>query len=144
MIKNDKILKQTNLISALLDIQEEFNYLPEQELDTIAQKFDVPIAQVYSLATFYSAFSLEPKGKHIIRVCMGTACHVRGAQSIADRLKEMLKIDAGETTPDNLFTLETVNCLGACALGPLVVIDKKYYPKMTTTEIEKVIKGYKK
>lgn len=140
----DNMQKQHNLISVLLDIQGKFNYLPEQELEKIAQELNIPIAQIYSLATFYGAFSLEPKGKHIIRVCMGTACHVRGGQRILDRLKQMLEIDSEETTSDNLFTLETVNCLGACALGPLVVIDGKYYGKITTTKIEKVLKEYKR
>lgn len=136
--------KQHNLISVLLDIQEKFNYLPEQELEKTAQEFNIPITQIYSLATFYGAFSLEPKGKHIIRVCMGTACHVRDGQRILDRLKQILEIDSGETTSDNLFTLETVNCLGACALGPLVVIGGKYYGKMTGSKIEKVLKEYER
>lgn len=134
--------KQHNLVSVLLDIQEKFNYLPGQELEKIAQRLNVPITQIYSLATFYGAFSLKPKGKHIIRVCLGTACHIRGGQRILDRLKQILSIDSGETTADNFFTLETVNCLGACALGPIVVIDGKYYGKMTTPEIEKVLKEY--
>lgn len=134
--------KQHNLVSVLLDIQEKFNYLPEQELEKIAQELNIPITQIYSLATFYGAFSLKSKGKHIIRVCLGTACHIRGGQRILDRLKQILSIDSGETTADNFFTLETVNCLGTCALGPIVVIDGKYYSKVTMTKIEKILKEH--
>ena len=131
-----------SLIAILQDLQTEYSYLPEYMLVLVAERLGLPLSHVYRVATFYNAFSLEPKGKYLINVCVGTACHVRGASRIVERLQEKLGIPAGQTTQDRKFTLQTVNCLGACALGPLVVIDGKYYGKMTPTKIEKVIKKY--
>ena len=108
-------------------INEEYHYLPKNVLNYVSQELKIPFSQVYQVATFYTAFSLKPRGKHTIKVCMGTACHVRGSPRILDEIKRHLKIESGETTEDSLFTLETVNCLGACAIGPVVVIDDKYY-----------------
>lgn len=130
------------LIALLQDLQAEFHYLPKQMLVLVAEKLDLPLSQVYRVATFYNAFSLEPKGKHLISICTGTACHVRGTPRIVERLQDILKIEAGQTTPDRKFTLQTVNCLGACALGPLAVIDGKYHGRMTSAKIEKVLKNY--
>lgn len=130
------------LIAILQDLQAEFHYLPKQMLVLVAENLGLPLSQVYRVATFYNAFSLEPKGKHLISICTGTACHVRGTPRIVERLQDILKIEAGQTTPDRKFTLQTVNCLGACALGPLVVIDGKYHGRMTSAKIEKALKNY--
>jgi len=127
-----------NILSVMEDIQEEFKYLPEEYLKKISIEFKLPLSQIYSLATFYKTFSLKPKGKHHICVCMGTACHIRGSQKILEKIQEKLKIKSGETSPDGKYSLETVNCLGACALGPLVVIDNNYHGKMTQNKIEKI------
>ena len=136
--------KQENILSVLEDLNAEFNYLYEDVLRNVSSEFNLPLSKVFSLATFYKAFSLKPKGKHIVLVCMGTACHVRGGPKISEQLEQILNIKSGETTPDNLFTLETVNCLGACALGPLMVIDGKYHGKVTSGKISKILKEYKK
>jgi NADH-quinone oxidoreductase subunit E len=130
------------LIAILQDLQAEFHYLPKQMFLLVAEKLGLPLSQVYRVATFYNAFSLEPKGKHLISICTGTACHVRGTPRIVERLQDILKIEAGQTTPDRKFTLQTVNCLGACALGPLVVIDGKYHGRMTSAKIEKALKNH--
>jgi len=145
--KVDKILdaygmKETHLISILLDIQSEANFLPREILSYVAKKLGVPLSRICHFATFYKAFSLKPRGKHIIKVCLGTACHVRGAVNVLYRIERELGIKAGYTTRDFNFTLETVNCLGACALGPLVVIDNNYHGQMNPTKVPKMIKGY--
>jgi len=118
--------------------------LPEEMLKYLSQRLEIPVARVYHVATFYSAFSLVPRGEHLIKVCVGTSCHVRGAGRILDALENRLEIEAGQTTEDRLFTLETVNCLGACALSPVVVIDSKYYGDMTLTKLDKLIDEYYK
>lgn len=115
------------LVPVLEAINEDYNYLPEYGLRFVSQELDVPLSQVYNVATFYTAFSLEPRGKHTIKVCMGTACHVRGSPRVLDEIVRELGIEPGQTTPDGEFTLETVNCLGTCALGPVVVIDEEYH-----------------
>ncbi len=119
------------LIDLLQDIQAEENWLPEDALRQINRELGLPLSSIYGVATFYKAFSLKPRGKHLITVCQGTACHVRGAPHIVDDLQNILGIAPGETTPDKLFTLETVNCLGACALGPVVVVDGTCHGQMT-------------
>jgi NADH-quinone oxidoreductase subunit E len=131
-----------SLISILLDIQSEYNYLPKEALITVAERLNVPLIRVYSAATFYKVFSLKPRGKHIINVCIGTACHVRGGQRIVEEVKRKLDIDVGETTGDKLFTLETVRCLGACALGPVVVVDKDYHGQMNTKKVDVLLQQY--
>lgn len=128
----------------LQDIMREYGYLPEGTLKRIAQKLAIPLSRVYGLATFYKSFSLTPRGRHLISVCLGTACHVRGAPRIVEKIERDLGIKAGETTKDLKFTLETVNCLGACALGPLIVIDEKYYGRLNSTKMDKVLKDYLK
>ena len=133
---------RSSLIGVLQDINRELKYLPEDALRMVSKALDVPLSQVYHVATFYSAFSLEPRGKHTIKVCMGTACHVRGAPRILDGLSRNLGIGSGETSGDGEWTLETVNCLGACALGPVVVIDDLYY-KALPSEIDKLINDVK-
>lgn len=128
------------LIPLLQDVSRLYNYLPKEALKKIAEELSIPLTQVYSVVTFYKAFSLKPRGKQHICVCMGTACHVRGAPKILEKFEQELKIKAGETTPNMEYTLDTVNCLGACALGPLVTIDDQYHGKMTNTNVEKVLK----
>ena len=142
----DQILADHNyepsaLIGILMDIQSRHNYLPQDDLERVATKLEVPLPQVYSVATFYRTFSLTPRGKHMVSVCVGTACHVRGAKRVAESLERKLGIKAGETTEDLGFTLETVNCLGSCALGPLVVVDGKYHGKVSSNQMTKVVDG---
>ncbi len=132
------------LIPILQDVQAEENYLPREALETISEKLDIPLVRIYSVATFYKAFSLTPRGKHIVQVCMGTACHVRGAPRILDKMVRDLGVQPGGTTKDMEFTLETVNCLGACALGPIVVVDGEYHGQMTTPKWDKIYKTLKK
>ena len=130
------------LVSILQDIQAEFRYLPEDALAEVSRVLDVPLSQVYGVATFFKAFSLEPTGKHQIHVCMGTACHVRGALRILEKLERDLGIKAGKTTKDLTFTLETVNCVGACALGPIVIADGEYNGDMNSDKTGKLLKKY--
>jgi len=127
------------LIPMLQDIQAEHNYLPEEKLRALSERLELPISQIYSVATFYKAFSLEPKGKHIVHVCMGTACHVRGAPRILDGISRKIGLEPNKTAEDLSYTLETVNCLGSCALGPLVVIDGVYHGKATSSKINKLL-----
>ena len=130
------------LIAVLQDVHAEYNHLPEGSLDVIAREMGVPLASVYGVATFFRAFSFKPRGRHLATVCMGTACHVRGATSLLAEAEERLGVSPGETTRDRNFTLETVNCLGCCAVGPLVVVDGEYHGEMTTKQVEAVLKGY--
>ena len=127
------------LISVLEEIQKEDSYLSESSLRLVAKETGYSLVDIYSVATFYRAFSLKPKGKHCLSACLGTACHVRGAQKIVEEFSQQLGIQPGETTPDNEITLETVNCLGACALGPTVVVDGHYYPHVTKSQVKKII-----
>ena len=135
-------LEQKGLIPVLLDIQTEYHYLPPEAIQHVSERMNIPMIQVYQVASFYKVFSLEPRGKHIITVCMGTACHVRGSTMLVDQISRVLHVEPGETTSDMQFTLEEVNCLGACALGPVMVIDGKYYGKMTVNKIEKTLSKY--
>jgi len=134
----------SSLISILLDIQSGYNYLPKDALIRVSERLRIPLIQVYSVATFYKSFSLKPRGKHLITVCLGTACHVRGAPEVLNEIENQLNIDVGETTPDNNFTLETVRCLGTCAIGPVVTIDGKYYGQMNSKKIHSILKKYEK
>jgi NADH-quinone oxidoreductase subunit E len=131
---------QAAIIAILQDLQDGVNYLPEGALRYVAERLDIPVSKVYSLATFYRAFSLEPRGRHLVYVCTGTACHVRGAVKILDALEREIGICAGETDEQMEFTLETVNCLGACALGPVVVVDGEYYGQMTGAKAVRLVK----
>jgi len=145
--KVDSIIKRYKgrgggLVGILQEIQSEYNYLPKDTLTYITEKLDIPLSQTYSLATFYKAFSLRPRGKYLISVCMGTACHVRGSKRILDEVQRTLKIKPGQTSEDLKFTLETVNCLGACALGPLMMINREYYGTMTAKKVSSVLKKY--
>lgn len=127
------------LIEVLQDMQAAFNYLPEEGLRLVAERLGVPDIEVYRVASFYKAFSLTPRGRHQLTVCMGTACHVRGAPRLLDVVEGELKIKAGQTTEDRAFTLERVNCLGCCALGPVVVLDGVYHDHMTPNKLRKLI-----
>lgn len=128
------------MIAVLQDIQGAFNYLPKEALKAAAKAMKVPMSRVYEAATFYTAFSLKPRGKHIVKICKGTACHVRGAAVLQDRFETTLGIKPGETTKDGNFSLETVNCVGACALGPVVVINADYHGQVTINKVDKIIK----
>jgi NADH-quinone oxidoreductase subunit E len=134
--------QKASLMGILQDIQAEMNYLPRKALVQVAKSLDLPLTHIYEVATFYRAFSLEPRGKHTIQVCLGTACHVRGGSRVLDYLENRLEAKRGETTKDLSFTLESVNCLGACALGPMMVIDKIYYGKINTNKIESILEKY--
>ncbi len=131
------------LISVLEDLQDAEGFLSEEALREVAKQLDIPLRDVYGVATFYHAFSLRPRGKHCLTVCLGTACHVNGGARIVDELSRELAIKPGETTDDKLFTLETVNCVGACALGPVVLLDGKPHGKMTPSKTATMLKGYK-
>ncbi len=131
------------LIAVLEEIQNEYGYLPEEALRIVADEKGLSLVDLYGVATFYRSFSLQPRGKHLISVCLGTACHVRGGQMVAEEFERRLGIGAGETTPDLEFTLETVNCLGACALGPIVVADGRYFSNVKTAEVKKIVEEIK-
>jgi len=130
------------LVSILQDVQTEFHYLPKETLVEVSQNLDVPLSRVYSVATFFKALSLTPRGRHLINVCLGTACHVRGAVKILERIERDLGIKSGETTKDLGFTLETVNCVGACALGPIVIVDGEYHGQMKTDKVQALFESY--
>jgi len=131
--------KPNALIMILQDVQAHYRYLPVVALDLVAAEMGLPRAQIYGVATFYRSFRLKPKGKNHICVCTGTACHVRQADVIVDKLQRDLAINPGETTPDMEYSLETVNCLGACALGPLVTANGVYYGNMTVAKVDKML-----
>ena len=131
------------LISILQDIQTEFLYLPKEALIQVSDTMGIPLSRVYSVATFFKAFSLKPRGKHLIDVCLGTACHVRGASKVLEQIERSLGISRGETTSDFKFTLETVNCMGCCALGPVVRIDNEYFGQMRSAKVNSILNRYK-
>jgi NADH-quinone oxidoreductase subunit E len=135
--------KNSLLIQALLEVQREFNWIPGEAINIIAEKLHVPKSRIYRVASYYKAMSLKPRGKHIIRVCLGTACHVREGGRIMDRVEEVLGVSESDTTPDMNFTLERVNCLGCCALGPVLVIDGEYYGKMEVGKVAELLGKYK-
>jgi len=130
-------------LAILQDLQREFGYIPKESFQEVSAYLGIKISALYSMATFYRALSLKPKGKHAIRVCDGTACHIRGAPVLLDALQRTLGIQAGETTGDGLFTVETVNCLGACAIAPVMVVDGQYYPKVKPDQVEAILKTYR-
>ena len=132
------------LIEVLQDIQAAYKYLPEDALKITSDKLEVPLIEVFRVANFYKTFTLTPRGRHLLAVCMGTACYVRGAPKFMDEVLSFLKVKPGETTEDGKFTVETVNCLGACALGPIVVLDGKYYDHMTSGKLHALIKKIRK
>jgi NADH-quinone oxidoreductase subunit E len=129
-----------SLIMVLQEIQREYRYLPCEALFQAAEALDVPLSRVFSAATFYNAFSLNPKGEKVIRICVGTACHIRGAKLIQDQLESQLKIKAGQTSEDMKFTLEVVACLGACAMAPVVTVNEKYHGSVNPSRVKKLLK----
>ncbi len=137
----DRRSQPQQLVEALQDVQEAFGYISEDAMKAISQQLGVPVMEVYRAAHFYKAFSLEPRGRHVLTVCMGTACHVRGASRMIDEVEGQLGIQPGETTDDKMFSLECVNCLGACALGPVVVLDGRYHGKMTPNKLRTLIQS---
>ena len=144
----DEIIDKYNaekswLIGIFQDIQQEWRYLPREAILRVVERLGIPLTQAYMVATFYKSFSLVPRGEHEIHVCLGTACHLRGGQRLVENFERALDVKAGGTTADMKFTLETVNCLGACALAPLVRVDQKNYGKMTGDKIPKIIKEYR-
>lgn len=132
---------QESLIAVLQDIQKEYQYLPCDALVQAAEVLDVPLSKVFSVSTFYNAFSLNPRGETVIKVCAGTACHIRGAKLIQDQLENLLEITEGETTKDMKFTLEVVACVGACAMAPVVVVNDKYHGSVKVNNVKKLVKA---
>jgi NADH:ubiquinone oxidoreductase subunit E len=144
-LKVKKHIKKYNsekkaLISILQDIQEEYNYLPQEALRIVSKTLGVPLIDIVGVATFYRAFSLEQRGNHLITVCLGTACHVRGGPKILEEFERKLNIEAGETSKDGQFSLETVACLGCCAIGPVVVVDGNYHAQTTIRKVGSILK----
>ena len=130
---------QSSLIQILLEIQSQNRWLPQEVLEAISRKLDVPLNRIYHIVTFYKTFSLTPRGKHQLSLCLGTACHVRNAPLIGEHLERILGIKAGETSSDLEFSFETVNCLGACALGPILVVDEEYHGQMNLSKANKIL-----
>lgn len=136
--------KHDSLIGIMQDVQRLENYLPYETLQYISQKMEVPLSRIYYIATFYKAFSLEPRGRHIIKVCLGTACHLNGAPQNQEQIERALNIREGETTKDRMFSLETVNCVGTCALAPVTMVDEEYYGEVSPGSVERILKKYSK
>lgn len=133
----------TPLMMILSDIQKEYGYIPLEVQEIISEQIGLPVAEIYGVVTFYSFFSLTPKGKYVVGVCLGTACYVKGSQSIIDKVLEVLKLKkAGETTPDGLFTVDALRCIGACAIAPTMKINDKVYPKLKVSDIPTILKDY--
>jgi len=144
----DKIVEKYDseksaLTSILSEIQDEWGYLHKDALKRVAERLEISMTQLFSVVTFYKIFHLEPSGRHIVRVCLGTACHVRGAHRIVEEFERKLNIRAGETTKDRAFTLERVNCLGCCAIGPVVVVDDNHYGQMNSVRVTSLLKSLK-
>ncbi len=131
------------LIHILHDVQKKYGYIPSRAVSEISRHIKISESEIYGILSFYKAFTLKPRGKHVITICLGTACHVRGAPMILDEFKRKLGIEPGETTDDNFFTLETVNCVGACALGPIAIADGDYHGQMKTGEVDKLVEKLK-
>jgi NADH-quinone oxidoreductase subunit E len=138
----DYMYDESMLIQILLRLQRNFGWLPREMLSEVSKQLGVPLSQVYQVATFYKAFSLAPRGRHLIRVCMGTSCKVRGAPIILDRLQKLLGIERGETTQDGRFSLETVKCIGCCGPSPSMIVDVEYYGNLKPTILEKILARY--
>ncbi len=135
--------EKTPLMMILSDIQNEYGYIPLEVQELVSQQTGISVAEIYGVVTFYSFFSLTPKGKYVIGCCLGTACYVKGAQNIIDKFSDLLKIKPGQTTEDGLFTLDALRCIGACGIAPAVSINGNVYPKMTVDAVPSVIAEYK-
>ncbi len=135
--------EQRYCLAIMQDMQRRYNYIPREGMEALADYLGCPLSQLYSMATFYKALSLKAKGKHIIKLCDGTACHIRGSDPLCDGVSRLLGIGPGETTGDGLFSLELVNCLGSCALAPVMLVDETYYGKMTMEQLPGVLARYR-
>ncbi|MBQ4443468.1 MAG: NAD(P)H-dependent oxidoreductase subunit E [Clostridia bacterium] len=135
--------ERTPLMMILSDIQKQFGYIPLDVQELVSERTGIPVAEIYGVVTFYSFFSLKPKGKYVIGCCLGTACYVKGAQQVVDKFSEILKIKPGETTEDGLFTLDALRCIGACAISPAIKINGKVYPKVAVSAVPDIINEYK-
>lgn len=133
----------TPLMLILGDIQKEYGYIPLEVQELVSERTGIPVAEIYGVVTFYSYFSLEPKGKYVIGVCLGTACYVKGSQQVIDKFQELLKIKPGQTTEDGLFTLDALRCIGACGIAPAVSINGKVYAKTSVNEVAQIIESYR-
>jgi NADH-quinone oxidoreductase subunit E len=142
IIEEDFNNDKENLIMMLQEIQRRYNYLPRPALTYLSTSIGVPLSQIYGVATFYSTFSLEPRGRNIISICLGTACHVRGGEKIREKLEETLNIEDGETTEDLRFTLESVRCIGCCSLGPVVKVNEDTHGRIAYIEVDKILEKY--
>jgi NADH-quinone oxidoreductase subunit E len=147
MIEMEDILRefgqdQKDLIHILHRVQAKFGYIPAEAVAQVARRLRISENEIFGVLTFYKAFSLEPRGRYLVTVCLGTACHVRGGVQIVEEMERKLRVKAGRTTPDRKFTLETVNCLGCCAIGPVVVVNGKYYSHVALNKVEPIIKEY--
>ena len=139
----EKYLKEKNqLIAILNDVQEKYGYIPKQAQMVISEELSIPMAEIYGVITFYSRFTLEPKGKYNISICLGTACFVKGSQSILDRAKERLKIEPGQVTPDGKFSLDDVRCVGACGLAPVFMVNDEVYGNATVKKFDEILDKY--
>ena len=136
--------EKTPLMMILSDIQKEYGYIPLDVQEIVSEKTGISVAEIYGVVTFYSFFSLKPKGKYVIGCCLGTACYVKGAQQVIDKFSEILGIHPGETTEDGLFTLDALRCIGACAISPAIKINGKVYPKVAVSAVPGIIEEYKK
>ena len=130
------------LMIVLTDVQKEYGYIPLEVQEVISAELDIPVSDIYGVVTFYSFFSLKPKGKYVIGVCIGTACYVKGSQNVLDKFGEILNIKCGETTEDGLFTLDGLRCIGACGIAPAISINGKVYPKVQLSEVAHIITEY--
>ncbi len=128
-----------NTLAILQDIQREYNYIPREAMNIISEQLDVPLCKLYGMATFYKALSLRPRGRNVIKVCDGTACHIRSSQLLINEIERLIDIRPGETSQDGEFTLETVNCLGSCAIAPVMVMNDTYYGKVTPAKLRDII-----
>ena len=135
--------EKTPLMMILSDVQSKYGYIPLEVQEIISEATGIPVAEIYGVITFYSLFSLKPKGKYVIGVCLGTACYVKGAQQVCDKFCELLNVAPGETTEDGLFTIDALRCIGACGIAPAVTINGKVYPKLTVQEVPKIINAYR-
>ena len=137
--KQDK----SNLIQILNEVQEKYGYIPKSAQEEISKYLEIPMAEVYGVITFYARFSLKPKGKYNVAVCLGTACFVKGSQKVLDKVKEKLKIDVGQTTPDGKFSIEATRCVGACGLAPVIKVNEEVYGKVTPEMVDEILEKYK-
>ena len=135
--------EKTPLMMILSDIQNEYGYIPLEVQELVSAKTGIPVAEIYGVVTFYSFFSLTPKGKYVVGVCLGTACYVKGSQQVLDKFAELLNIKPGQTTEDGLFTLDALRCIGACGIAPALTINGKVYPKVAIADVAKIVEEYR-